>query len=63
MQTLEFKIKLQSNHYTNWNSVHICLPIQIKKSTNEANDIDAAMIQQFMPIGLRKWILNDKEMT
>ena len=54
MQTLEFKIKLQSNHYTNWNSVHICLPIQIKKSANEANDIDAAMIQQFMPIGLRK---------
>ena len=32
------------NHYMNWNSVHICLRIQIKKSTNEANDLDAAMI-------------------
>ena len=30
-----------TNHYMNWNSVHICLPIQIKKSTNEANDLDS----------------------
>ena len=28
----------------NWNSLDICFPIKIKKSTNEVNDIDAAMI-------------------
>ena len=28
----------------NWNNVHICLPIQIKKSTNETNDINAVMV-------------------
>ena len=44
MQTLEFNIKLPANHYMNWNSVHICLPIQIRNSTTEAADKDAAMI-------------------
>lgn len=44
MQTLEFNIKFPVNHYMNWNNAHIYLPIQIKTSTNEVNDIDAAMI-------------------
>lgn len=44
MQTLEFNIKLPANNYMNWNSVHICLPIQIRNSTTEAADKDAAMI-------------------
>ena len=56
MQTLEFNIKLPANLYMNWNNVHICLPIQIKKSTNEANDINAVMVTVtiFLLIGLRK---------
>ena len=44
LQTLELKINLPANQYMNWNSFHLCLPIMIKKSTNEANDLAANMI-------------------
>ena len=33
-----------TNHHMNWNSVDIYLPIQIKKSTNVASDLDATTI-------------------
>ena len=43
-QTLEFKISLPANQCMNWNSVHICFPIQIKKSMAVPNDINANMV-------------------
>ena len=44
METLEFQIVLTNVYYTNPNSIHICFPIKIKKSTNEANDIGNDLI-------------------
>ena len=43
-KTLEFMILLASNTYTNYGSLRILLPIQIKKATNAAADIDGTMI-------------------
>ena len=43
-QVLEFNVKLPVNQYMNWNSVHLCLLIQIKSKTNTASMIDTAMI-------------------
>ena len=43
-QILEFNIRLPANQYVNWNSAHICLPIQIKNKITPAKDIDATMI-------------------
>ena len=43
-KTLEFNILLASNTYTNYRSLAIVLPIQIKKATNAAADIDGKMI-------------------
>lgn len=34
---MEFDIKLTANEYMNWNSVHICPPMQIKSKKNYAN--------------------------
>lgn len=44
MQTLELNIILPAIQYINWNSVHICLPMKMKKSMAVANNIDANMI-------------------
>ena len=44
MEMLEFQIMLSNEYYTNPNSIDICLPIKIKKVTNEANDIDYDLI-------------------
>ena len=43
-KTLEFNSLLASNTYTNHSSLMIVLPIQIKKRTNAAQDIDATKI-------------------
>ena len=43
-KTLEFNILLASNTYTNYSSLMIVLPVQIKKGTNAAQNIDATMI-------------------
>ena len=43
-KTLEFNILLASNTYTNYSSLMIVLPVQIKKETNAAQNIDATMI-------------------
>ena len=32
---------LRKNYYTNPNSMHICFPMKIKKSSDKNNDIDA----------------------
>ena len=43
-ENLDFQILLTQNHYTNFNSFHICFPIKIKKITNAKADIDDDMI-------------------
>ena len=35
---------MSTNQYINWNNFHICPPMRIGKSSNEANVIDANMI-------------------
>ena len=44
-KTLEFNILLASATYTNYSSLTIVTPIQIKKATNAAADIDRKMIK------------------
>ena len=36
---LELNIVLWANHYTNYSSMHVCLPIKIKAKTNNNNDV------------------------
>ena len=45
-QTLEFNIKLPANQYMNLNSVHICLPIQIKIKTDPTDNVPAGTITE-----------------
>lgn len=51
--TLEFNIKLQANQYINWNSVQICLSIEIKSKADDDNDIPATTLikNNFLHIG------------
>ena len=44
LKTAEFTIQLSSNHYMNFNNVHIVFPLKIKKKANVANDILATEI-------------------
>ena len=44
MEELDFQILLTENRYVNLGSIHICFPMKIKKSTNEAIDIDNDLI-------------------
>ena len=44
LKTAEFTIQLSSNHYMNFNNVHIVFPLKIKKKTNVANDVLATEI-------------------
>ena len=44
MEQLDFQILLTENYYVNLNCIHICLPIKIKRKTNNALDIDADLI-------------------
>ena len=44
MEQLDFEILLTDNYYINPNSIHICFPIKIKKSSNQNSDIDADLI-------------------
>ena len=37
-------MKLPANNCMNWNSVHICLPIQIKSKKDSTDDIHPAII-------------------
>ena len=50
---LEFNINLTKNHYTNFSSMPICLPIKILKNTNENTDLHDYMItvNNFLHIG------------
>ena len=44
MQQLEFNLELVNNHYINFSTMVLCLPIAFRKKTNKAAAIDAAMI-------------------
>ena len=44
MEQLDFQILLTKNYFVNPNGVHICFPVKIKRKTNNALDIDAALI-------------------
>ena len=44
MEQLDFQIMLTNNHYVNPNSIHLCFSMKIKKSSNEAQDIDSDLI-------------------
>ena len=46
--TLEFNVKLLANQYINLNSVHTCVPVQIKSKTNNASDIDPDMLTVYI---------------
>ena len=41
---LDFQVLLPDNYYANPSSIYICFPMKIKKSTNEATDIDDNLI-------------------
>ena len=44
MQILEFVIDITANHYINFSTLVLCLPITFRKRTNKAQAIDQAMI-------------------
>ena len=44
MEELDFQILLTENYYVNPNSIHLCFPMKITKSSNESRDIDGDMI-------------------
>ena len=44
MEQLDFQIMLADNYYVNPSSIHLCFPMKIKKSSNEAQDIDSDLI-------------------
>ena len=44
MQMLEFVIELTANHYLNFSSIILCLPITFRKTSNKAQAIDGDMI-------------------
>ena len=51
MEQLDFQIMLTDNYYVNPNSIHHYFPMKIKKSSNEARDIDTDIItvNNFLP--------------
>ena len=40
LRIFEFNMLLKADTATHFNNMHLCIPLQIKKSTNTANDID-----------------------
>ena len=45
MEELDFQILLTENYYVNPNSIHLCFPTKMKRSSNESSDIDGDMIK------------------
>ena len=52
MEQLDFQIMLTDNYYVKPNSIHLCFPMKIKESSNEAQDIDSDLIMVGM-VGYR----------
>ena len=46
-KTLEFTIELVANTHTNYSSMCIALPIQIKKSTDKTANVNAIRVNNF----------------
>ena len=44
MKMLEFVIDITANHYINFSTLVLCLPVAFRKRTNKANAIHATMI-------------------
>ena len=44
MEQLDFQIMLTDNYCVNPNSIHLCFPMKIKKSRNEASNTDTNLI-------------------
>ena len=44
MEQLDFHILLTDNYNVNPNSIHICVPIKIKKKTSESSNVDSDLI-------------------
>ena len=44
MDELDFQILLMDSYYINPTSIHICFPMEIKKSTSLTTDIDSDLI-------------------
>ena len=44
MKMLEFVIDITANHYINFSTLVLCLPVAFRKRTNKANAIDATVI-------------------
>ena len=44
IEELDFQILLTDKYYLNPNSIHLCFPMKISKSTSESSDIDSDMI-------------------
>ena len=44
IEELDFQILLTDKYYLNLNSIHLCFPMKISKSTSESSDIDSDMI-------------------
>ena len=49
-KTLEFTIELAANTHTNYSSMCIVLPIQIKKSTDKTANVNLVMVNNFFAI-------------
>ena len=50
MQNIEFHILLPANDYINLNSMHLCFPIRVLKSTNPTQNIrtDLIIVNNFL---------------
>ena len=44
VEQLDFQIMLVESYYVNPNSIHLCFPMKIKKSSNQTSDIDGDLI-------------------
>ena len=42
-ETFDFHLRLDKNHYTNLNNLHICFPIRFQKAANAAAAIDRTL--------------------
>ena len=53
---LDFQILLTDNYYVNPNSIHICFPMKIKKSSNTTTDIDGDLktVNSFFALLIKK---------
>ena len=49
--TLEFTIELAANTHTNYSSMCIVLPIQIKKSTDKTENVNVITVNNLFVIG------------